>query len=140
PQHARFLRLAEAFGQSRHELDVRLWHSIAVLMHLKEELGDCVEIRLISEPFAEARDPYFTIGRSGHSYLSDKPKRRLDVIVPRPDQPSYTDSFSNPGVITLNRPNNPEVIRYTEAFESLWESATPLDAALEEEFRTHIDG
>ena len=81
-----------------------------------------------------------SIGRSGHSYLAANPAKRLDVIVPRPDQPSYNDSFSDPGVIHLNRPKNAEVTRFTEAFKTMWESATPLDAALQEKFRAHIDG
>lgn len=140
PQYERFLELAKVFGQSRQELDVRLWHSVAVLMRLQEDLGDRLEIRLIAEPFAEAKAPYFTIGRSGHSYLSANPSKRLDVIIPRPGEPTYSDSFSDPSVIILNRPKNAEVIRFTEAFNTMWETAVPLDAALQKTFRAHIDG
>lgn len=140
PQHQRFLALAKAFGQSSRELDARLWHSVAVLLFLQEEFGDRLEIRLISAPSPDARAPYFSIGRSGHLYQSFNPKRRLDVIVPRPDQPTFTDSFSNPGVIIVNRPDHSDVILFTEAFKAMWESATPLDEALREEFCAHIDG
>jgi hypothetical protein len=140
PQHERFLALAEVFGQSHRELDARLWHSVAVLMHLQEEFGDQLEVRLISKPSTEAQAPYFTIGRSGHLYQSGNPKRRLDVIVPRPDEPTFTDSFSDPGMIIVNRPENAEVLRFTEAFKSMWELATPLDGTIQKELRAHIDG
>lgn len=139
PQHERFLALADAFGQSPRELDARLWHSAAVLLHLQEEFGDHLEVRLISKPSPAAKPPYFSIGRSGHLYQSGNPKRRLDVIVPRPAEPTFTDSFSDPGMIIVDRPKNPEVLRFTEAFKAMWEAATPLDATVQREFRTHID-
>lgn len=140
PQHERFLALAAVFGQTHRELDARLWHSVSVLLRLQDELGDRLEARLISAPSADAKAPYFTIGRSGHLYQSANPKHCLDVIVPRPETPSFTDSSSDPSVIIVNRPNNPEVLRFSEAFKSLWEAATPLDAALQQELRARIDG
>ncbi|MFT4550946.1 MAG: hypothetical protein ACI9UA_004943 [Pseudoalteromonas tetraodonis] len=140
PNHARFVELAGAFGMTRHELSARCWHSAAVLLHLAEEFGEKIEIRLIAEPVAGAKSPYFCIGRSGHSYQSENPKKRLDVIVPRPAESTNSDSFTHPGLIIKDRPNNDQVIRFTDAFKSAWDNATPLDQALQDELQNYLDG
>ena len=140
PGHARFVALGQAFGLSPYELAARCWHSTAVLLRLAEELADRVEIRLISEPHEDAQAPYFCIGRSGHAYEAGDEGTRLDVIVPRPSEPTGSDSFTHPGMIIKNRPNNPDVLRHTREFESLWNAATQLDDELRIELLDHIDG
>jgi hypothetical protein len=140
PSHQRFVSLAEVFGMTEIELAARCWYSTAVLLHLEEEFGDGVQIRLISQAGDSAAHPYFCIGRSGQSYFSDDPKTRLDVIIPRPAEPTFSNSFTHPGVIIKDRPKQAEVIRFTAAFNATWANATPLDQALQDELRTHLDG
>ena len=62
------------------------------------------------------------------------------MIVPRPDEPTFSDSFTHPGVIYKNRPKNAEVVRFTDSFNSVWENAIPLAKPLQDDLRKHLDG
>jgi hypothetical protein len=130
PHHERFSQLARAFGQEPWEFAARALYNAAVVMRLDEEFGDACRIRFVSTPSPDARPPYFTIGRSGHSYQSDNPDDRLDVMVPRPETPTGRDSLTDPATIAANRPNHPDVTRFTNAFDNTWETAAPLDDAI----------
>jgi hypothetical protein len=127
PHHARYLELAQAFGQAPWEFAARSIYNAAVVMRLTDEFGDACQVRFISAPSPEAHPPYFTIGRSGHSYQSDNPADRLDVMVPRPKSPTGHDSLTDPAAIVVDRPDLPDIVRFNEAFEQNWENATPLD-------------
>ena len=106
---------------------------------MEEDLGDGIEIRLISEPSDTSKYPYFCSGRSGHNYFSTNQKKRLDIIVPRPEKPTYSNSFTHPGKIIKDRPKNADVVRFTKAFEATWETAIPINQALHEKLRTYLD-
>ncbi|MEM8955910.1 MAG: hypothetical protein AAGD22_17270, partial [Verrucomicrobiota bacterium] len=130
PYHQRYLNLAEAFGQKPWEFAARSRYGAAVVAHLADEFGDACEVRFISQPDPEATPPYFTLGRSGHSYERNDRNDRLDIIVPRPDHPTGFDSLTDPADIIVDRPNDSEVTRFTNAFEQHWQDASPLDQAL----------
>ncbi len=138
--HERFAELSEVFGMRPWEFRARCWHSTAVLIHLGEELGEAIEIRLISEPSPDAVEPYFVIGRSGHAYRAAKPEKRLDTIVPRPAEPTGSDSFTHPGTVHMNRPKHPDVVKFSEAFATLWQKATPLTPELKDELLIQLRG
>ena len=140
PQHKRFTELAEAFGMSDYELEARCWYSTAVLLCLEAEFGAGIEIRLIEAPVENAQSPYFCLGRSGHLYYSDGRKGRLDVIVPRPEKPTGSDSFTNPGMIIKNRPKDDDVVRFNRNFDSMWEGALELNGDLRDQFLDHLNG
>ncbi len=140
PGHAKFVALAEAFGQKQWEYRARSWHSASVLLHLKEDLGDAIEIRFLSTASEGAHPPFLTAGRAAHLYFSDNPKKRLDIVVPRPDEPTGTDSFTHPGTIYIDRPKNGQVVKFTAQFNELWEKATPLDDALQNELLQELRG
>jgi hypothetical protein len=127
PQHERYLQLAQAFGLEPWEFAARLHYNAAVVMRLDEEFGDACQIRFLATPSPHAHTPYFTIGRHGHSYQSSDPSDRLDVLVPRPANPTGFDSLTDPATVIVNRPDNPEVVRFTKAFEETWSQAVPLD-------------
>ncbi|MEM7145624.1 MAG: hypothetical protein AAF591_10845 [Verrucomicrobiota bacterium] len=130
PYHQRYLDLAQAFGQQPWEFAARSKYGAAVVTHLADEFGDACEVRFISQPAPDAIPPYFTLGRSGHSYEENNRQDRLDVIVPRPNHPTGLDSLTDPADIVVDRPNYPEVVRFTDAFEQNWENASPLDQSI----------
>ena len=140
PEHEKFVALAEAFGQKQWEYRARAWHSASVLLHLRKELGDAIEIRFLSTPSKDANPPFITAGRSGHLYFSTNPKKRLDVVVPRPDEPDGNDSFAHPGTVYIDRQEDGQVVKFTAQFKELWEKATPLDDALQNELLQELRG
>jgi len=140
PGHTRFLATAAAFGMTPSELTARCWYSISVLLHLKKDLGDKIEIRLFATPDEQAQTDHFCIGRSSHAYHHGDTGKRLDIIVPRPSEPTGLDSFNHPGTIIKNRPENADVVRFTAAFERLWQQGTPIDDVLEREFLEQLHG
>ncbi len=133
PRHADFAAAAAAFGMESWEYRARCWHSAAVLLHLKKEIGAALEVKLLDERLTAAPAPFFTQGRSLQLSRSDDPSKRLDILVPRPLEADGMDSFTHPGLIIRNRPDNAEVQRFAEAFSLAWSRARPLNAALEAE-------
>jgi len=140
PRHAAFAALGRAFGQEPWLFEANVWHSTATLVALQERLGERFEIRFTTDGLPDARAPFFTHGRSAHSYSSSKPKRRLDVIVPRPESPDGADSLAHPAMVIRNRPDHPEVKKYTAALEALWGASAPLDDALKSQLVARFDG
>jgi hypothetical protein len=139
PHHGAFVKFGEAEQLEPWEFSARVWHCLAVLLHLKRELNPSVEVRLVSAPSPDAAAPYFSIGRGAHAWRSAEPRRRLDVLVPEPHKPVAADTFTAPAMIIKDRPDHPEAIRFEKAFAAMWESALPLDAALESELLRHLD-
>ena len=133
PRHAEFVAVAAAFGMEPWEYRARCWHSAAVLLHLKKENGAALEVKLLDERLTAAPGPFFTPGRSVQLSRSDAPSVRLDILVPRPLEADGMDSFSHPGLIIRNRPDDAEVKRFADAFTVAWSRARPLDGALEAE-------
>ena len=140
PLYPAFAKLADAFGHKPWEYSARCWHSVAVLIELENEIGEALQVRLVTKPLPDATLPFFSIGRSGHAYRAKDPAKRLDVIVPRPAKPTGTDSFSQPADIFVNRPENAEVKRFQAAFETAWTNSIPLDDSLKLELLTQLRG
>lgn len=140
PLHPAFAELAAAFGHKPWEYSARCWHSVAVLIELENEIGESLQVRLLTEALPDATPPFFSIGRSGHAYRAKDPDKRLDIIVPRPSKPSGTDSFTHPADIFVNRSGNAEVQRFHASFETAWERSIPLDEPLKNEFLIHLRG
>lgn len=140
PRHEAFAKLAEANGQEVWEFRARIWYSIAVLLHLKQDLGEALDLRVLAVPMPEARPPFFVLGRSSQAYCSDRPEVRMDILVPRPERPTYSDSFTHPAIIVRDQPDQPEVKRFSQAFERAWASAIRVDEALAQTFLQHLDG
>ncbi len=134
PQRAAFENLAGRFGQKPWEFEVECWHSIIKLLTLRDDLGEGIEIRLIAEPSPTAPPGYFLLGRSYHAYNSKTPRKRFDIIVPRPAGEEFraADSPAHPALRLKNRTDNPEVRRFTKEFDLLWQRAQPIDDALAE--------
>lgn len=136
-----FGKLAEEFGQDREEFRARCWYSTAVILRLSRQLGENLQVRLVSEPIPGSSAPYFSPGRSAHAYMASDPSNRMDIIIPRPDSPSGTDTFTHPASIILDRPDgNPDVDRFTTAFEKAWDGAEVLDETLTQELLKHVNG
>ena len=133
PRHAEFAAAAAAYGMEPWEYRARCWHSAAVLLHLKKEIGAALEVKFLDERLAAAPAPFFTRGRSVQLSRSDNPSVRLDILVPRPVEADGMDSFTHPGLIIRNRPDDAEVKLFADAFTLAWTRARPLDAALEAE-------
>jgi hypothetical protein len=133
PHFADFTASAEAFGMDAREYRVRSWHSLAVLLRLLKAHAPALEVRLLDRRLPETSPPFLTEGRSLHLYRHGRESTRLDVLVPHPSQPDGTDSFSHPGFLIRNRPDNSEVKRFAASFESAWQASLPLDAALQEQ-------
>jgi len=133
PRHAEFAVAAVAFGMKPWEYSARCWHSAAVLLHLKQEIGSALEVKLLDERLDGAPAPFFTQGRSVQLFRGDDPAVRLDILVPRPSEADGMDSFTHPGLLIRNRPDDAEVKRFSGAFAHAWNRARPLDAALEAE-------
>lgn len=130
PEHALFEGLAKAFGQEPWAFRVRAWYSMAVMIELKQAFGDAMQIGMISERLAQAKAPYISPGRSSHSYDSQNPGHRQDVIVERPETPDGFDSFSHPASVIRERPDDPLVQRFTEAFAEAWDESDMLEGEL----------
>ena len=139
PHHGAFVKYGEAEQLEPWEFSARVWHCCAVLLHLKRELGPRVEVRLVSAPAPDATPPYFSIGRSVHVWRSADPNRRLDVLVPEPHKPVAADSFTAPALIIKDRPDHQEARRFEKAFAAMWETAVPIDSALQSELLRHLD-
>ena len=136
-----FLKLAEAFGQKPWEFRARCWYAAAVVLRLSEELGDGLEFRMLSEPIRGAVPPFFSPGRSAHSYMASEPTDRMDIVIPRPDLPGGSDTSTHPAWVIVDRyEQNEEVSRFTEAFQNAWSDAAPVDEALAKQLREYLDG
>jgi hypothetical protein len=133
PHFGDFTASAEAFGMDVREYRVRSWHSIAVLLRLLKAHAPGLEVRLLDRRLPGESPPFLTAGRSLHLYKEGDQTTRLDVLVPHPSEPDGTDSFSHPGFLIRNRPDNSEVQRFSASFESAWQLSLPLDAALQEQ-------
>ena len=139
PEHALFEGLAKAFGQETWAFRARAWYSMAVMIELKQAFGDAMQIGLISNRLAQAKAPYVSPGRSSHSYDSKDPGYRQDVIVQRPEVPDGFDSFSHPASVIRDRPDDPLVRGFTEAFKEAWEQADMLQGDLLETLLGRIE-
>jgi len=129
--HARYLELAEAFGQAPGEFAARTRYGAATLARLAAELGPACQVRFLAQPLPDTAPPYFTLGRCANSYSAGDPANRFDVIVPRPDQPTGSDSFTHPAAVIVKRPGNPDVVLFSAAFEAAWALSQPLGEWLE---------
>lgn len=138
PNHALFLALGEAFGQDPLSFGARCWYTASVVLGLEEALGDSFDIRFIDGPIEGARAPYFCLGRSTHAYASNGSTERMDLLLPRPEEPTQLDSFADPQWIILDRPHDPRVVQFTEAFAKAWQAGHPLDATLGQQIREHL--
>ena len=110
------------------------------MVALRQRLGEKFQIRFTTTGLPDAHAPFFTHGRSALPYSSAKPNRRLDVIVPRPATPDGADSLAHPALVIRNRPNHELVKKYTAAFDTLWEAASPIDESLKSALIAHFDG
>lgn len=129
--YADFAAVAAAFGMEPLEYRARCWHSVTVLLRLVKAHAPALEVRLLDRRLPGATAPFFSNGRSLHLYRSSDSATRLDVLVPHPQEADGADSFAHPGLIVRNRPDDAEVSRFTAGFQSAWDVALPLDAALE---------
>ena len=140
PRYAEFAALGEAFGQEPWLFAANVRHSAATLVALEARLGDGFEVRFTQEGLPDANPPFLTYGRSAQMYFAEKPSRRLDVIVPRPDSPDGVDSLAHPAFVIRDRPDHPMVVKYKTAFETLWESGIRLDEELTTALIATFDG
>jgi hypothetical protein len=129
PANREFEAEAEAFGLRPWEYLARCRHSAAVLIHLMEDFGPVLEVRLLDKPISSATAPFFVPGRSVQLYRAADPSIRLDILVPQPGEADGMDSFTHPGLIIRHRPEDEDVKRFKAAFEEAWRAAKPLDAA-----------
>lgn len=130
-RHADFTAAAAAFGMEPMEYRARCWHSVAVLLRLIKAHAPALEVRLLDRRLPGAVSPFFANGRSLHLYRSNDSGTRLDVLVPRPQDGDGSDSFAHPGFIIRNRPDDADAVRFAADFQSAWDVALPLDAALQ---------
>ncbi len=133
PHLSEFADSAAAFGMDLREYRARCWHSMTVVLRLLKTHAAVLEVRLLDRRLPEATPPFLTAGRSLHLYRDGHASTRLDILVPRPREADGADSFSHPGLIIRDRPDNSEVQRFAAAFETAWRTAVPLDAALQEQ-------
>ena len=130
PHYERFVALGKAFGQDPLSFRARCVYMATVVVGLKDALGEALNVRVIDAPLSGADSPYFCLGRSTQLYFADDRPERTDLLAGRPTSPTLLDSFADPQLVIRNRPDHPDVLRFSQAFEEAWSAGRPLDESL----------
>lgn len=139
PSYPYFTSLAADLGQETWEFRAAVWHATAVLLGMKEQLGEGFEVHFVNglenvrEIGGFIRKPWL------NAYGVTNPRNRMDVVAADPADHPGEAYLAGPAKLYVDRPDNAEVVALGVLFEEWWRMTTVLDGALREQFLAQLE-
>ena len=138
PSHGHFKALAVELGQETWEFRSAVWHAAAVLLRLKEQLGEDFEVHFVDGQEGVGGNGGFIRKPWVNAYGGKDPRKRMDLVAADPEAHPGADYSARPAKLYVDRPDDAEVEALGKLFEEWWGKTTVLDDALREEFLAHL--
>lgn len=132
----KFNKVSGNFGDPADITFAECYLSTLALIKAKKDLekyGDRFQVRFYSKPHPDADENYYILGRSYHKYSTIDTSMRFDIIVPYGNKKEKNiDSGLRRAYLIKDAPKNNRVVKYTSAFEKVWETSTPISEITKE--------